>query len=229
MPTPTLRGINSSWDSDTFMACSEVTMPSVSPGASVATTTVQSAIFLPWNYKIRKVSVMVTAIDAVDGSDTFNLVLGGIPAATGAYNQNNPVLNDNSQSGPGTASTPAGLGYPTNIGVAGQTVFANDVPFLSTNTYGAGSGGTSNLTGYGYTNTGWVTLATTGGYGIFVPTYYDGVYPCTVPLTLRVKTNASTGSITTLQIRLSVVPIPLRKGPIPSSSTVIWGVPGQDF
>lgn len=231
MPTPTLRGLNNTTDSDTLYAINDVGMPIVaSIGAGVLTTTVQGSKVLPFNYKIRKVSVFLTAIDSTAGADAFNLVVGGIPGTTGAYSQNNAAPNDNSQSGPGTASAPAGLGYPTNIAVAGQTVFANDVPFNIANAYGSGTGGSpgfGGLTGYGFQFTGWQQLTTTGGVGIFVPTNYDAVYPCNLPLSVRVSTVASTGSISNLAITLGLVFMPLRKGPTPGQNA--YGIPGLDF
>jgi hypothetical protein len=123
------------------------------------------------------------------------------------------------------------MGYATNIAVAGQTVFANDVPFTATNVLpnpnAANTPGFGGATGYGMTNTGWVTLATTGGYGIFVPTNYDAVYSCTLPLSLRVTTVATTGTISSLSVVLGIVFMPLRKGPTPGASA--YGIPGLDY
>ncbi len=87
-----------------------------------------------------------------------------------------------------------------------------------------GSGG---LTGSAPYYAGWISLTTTGGYGIFVPTNYDAVYPCNLPLSLRASTVASTGSISNLEITLGIVPMPLRKGPTPGANG--YGLPGLDY
>jgi hypothetical protein len=203
-----------------------------SVGAGVANTTVQADIFVGVNYKISKVAVRVTAIDAVAGGDTFNLVVGGLTAQTSkTYNQNNPAPLDNSYThSTANAIGADNLGFPTNIAVAGQTVFANDVPFTATNTYSGNTAGVSgDLTGRAQPNTGWVALAaSTGGYGIFVPTNYDAVYPESLPLSLRVKTVASTGSITNLQVIVVLEVFGHRAGPVPSS-TYYSAAPGSDF
>jgi hypothetical protein len=182
-------------------------LPSVaSIGAGVANTTVQTARCFAGRFKIAKVVVSLTAIDAVAGADSFNLVIGGLTGQTSqTYSQGNPAPLDNSFTyDPTQASGNSNLGYPTNIAVAGQTVFANDVPFNSANVYATNTAGVAgDLTGLAQPNTGWLALATsTGGYGIFVPTNYDAVYPEGLPLSLRVTTAASTGSISNLSVGL---------------------------
>jgi hypothetical protein len=227
----TLRGLNESWDSDTLNTVQLKSFPVVSPGAGVANTTVQTSVLLPFRYKIRKVSVIFSAIDAITGgSDAFNLVLGGVTGQTGqTYTQGNLAPNDNSQTGSSAVpgQNTGNLGYPTNFATAGQSVFAADVPFTF-------AGGGTYATGLSSTNTqnsgsGWISLTTSGGYGIFVPPNYDAVYPENVPLSLRVATTAVTGSITNLFVTIMIVPIAFRKGQTPISSTYYAAVPGVDY
>lgn len=204
----TLQGINSTPNSDTLHALQLKSMPIVSPGAGVVTTTVQDAISMPFNYKIRKVSVMLTAINLVDGTEVFNLVVGGLKGATSqAYTNTSVAANDNS----------ATYGYPTNTAVAGNAVFSGDVGFNATNAFSSTTG------------TGWIALATTtGGYGIFVPTNYDAVYPQGVPLSLRVSTTASTGTISNLSVTIAYVPVPLRVKPGLAAGQILVA-PGLDY
>ncbi len=216
----TLRGVNPSRTADTLNALGTQDLPTVSPGAGVANTTVQASRVVPFNYKIRIVAVMFTAIDAVAGVDSFNLVVGGIPTQTGqTYTQGNIAANDNSDT----------YGYPTNVAVAGNSVFGADVPFNSANLASAntltwlppGSVPSTNLTGQSVPNTGWQVIATTGGYGLFVPTNWDAVYPAGIPLSLRVTTAASTGTITSLAVTLGILPVMRRAEPA--------SVAGQDY
>lgn len=112
-------------------------------------------------------------------------------------------------------------GYPTNVAVAGDALFGADVPFNAANTIAANAyafpgnvGPSANQIGQGVPNTGWGSLvAATGGYGLFVPTNYDAVYPAGIPLTLRAITQATIGSISNLQVTLSVIPVGLRAQP----------------
>jgi hypothetical protein len=100
----------------------------------------------------------------------------------------------NIEVGDGTVNELAGpqdnqrvFGYPTAFAAAGNTVFAGDVAFTVAN---------------------FPNLATsTGGYEIFIPTNYDTIYLPQTPLYLIVTTNASTGSISNLQVTLGVIPI----------------------
>lgn len=203
--------------------------PVAAIGAGVANTTVQTHTIFPCNFKISKIAVSLTAIDAVAGGDSFNLVVGGLQGQTAqAYNQNTAAPNDNSFThNAANAVGSDSLGFPTNIAAAGMTVFANDVTFNSANVQTA-SGVAGDLMGRAQPNTGWISLATTGGYGIFVPTNYDAVYPAGVPLSLRVTTVASTGSISNLRVMVLIEPMGLRAGPTPSS-TYYQATPGIDF
>jgi hypothetical protein len=235
----TYTGINFTLNSDNLGCLDSLSMANVaSIGAGVANTTVQTAKIVPYNFKIRLVAVSCTAIDAVAGGDSFNLVVGGAIGATSqSYTQGNTAANDN--------SGPAGIsyGYPTNVAVAGNCVFANDVPFNSANTIAlnpvssfqttSNQGAvttwlpSANLIGQSLPNTGWNSLATgTGGQGLFVPTNWDAVYPAYTPLSLRVTTVASTGSISNLQVELAIVAVRKRVQPVPGAPYIL---PATDY
>lgn len=169
-----------------------------SVGAGVASTAIQAYLYVPGYYMISKVGIFASAIDNVTGTDSFNLVVG----TTGAYNQNNPTLPDEEFTGgdviTGVQSTNfptgAGAGYPDSpnnvVATTGQTVFAQDVTF---------SNAVANAYGTLSPFSGWQLATTTGIYGDFVPTNPTALY-VGVPLTLRVTTVASTGSITNLLV-----------------------------
>jgi len=231
----TLDGTNSTPRSDTLnVVCEALIPPVASIGAGVASSVTQAQILLPYQYKIRKVSVLYLTVDNVTGTDSFNLVVG-----SGAYTQNNAAPNDNSFDPSSTTTVGVngiaqqqapvfgGLGYPTNVATTGQTVFATDVPFgTAAGTYNANPANTSGSGTYGQ-YTGWITLTTTGGYGIFVPTNYDAVYPENIPLTIRATTIPTTGAVTGLVVRLAVTPI--RKRPEPIGSQLYGAVPSYDY
>ena len=214
-----LRSLNETPTADTLYALVNVDLPTTSAaGAGVANTAIQAIKVLPFNYKIRKVAIYIPSIDAVAGLDSFNLVLG----TTGAYSQNNPAPND-------TFDT---SGVNAVTATTGNSVFANDVPFNSANLATANTTySPTNLIGQGPPNVGWIVLATTGGYGTFVPTNYDAVYPAGVPLTLRFTTVASTGAIgANAQVTLAVVPVGIRRATAGSPSIAQPIVlPGVDF
>jgi hypothetical protein len=63
---------------------------------------------------------------------------------------------------------------------------------------------------------------------LIVPTSYDAVYSEGVPLTLRVSTVASTGSITNLLVSFTYEPLPRRGAPISTVGQVI-ALPSVDF
>lgn len=210
----TLNGLNSTPRSDTLNALdasAQINLATI--GASQANTAVQAAYISPVQYKIRKVAVYFSAISAITGL-SFNLVVG-----TGAYTQGNAAPNDNSFDpttlttiGTGapqfTSVTPVlgGVGYPTNVAVAGQSVFAADVGFTVAN----------------FPN---ITVGT-GGYAVLIPTNYDAVYPVGIPLTLRATTGTG-ASITNLNITLAIVPIRLR--PAPPGPEAVAPLPGVDY
>lgn len=226
---PTLkRGLTLARESFNMNALNMISFPVVaSIGAGVANTALQAYFISPCLFKIAKVAVFASAIDAVTGTDAFNIVVG----TTGAYTQGNVATNDNSIAGPtvgpGTTypTVPGGVGYPTNVAVVGNSVFAADVPFQAT---------TAVPSPYvapgpnGGTGQGWKALATTGLYGLLVPTNYDAVYPEGIPLTLRVSTVASTGSISNLLVAFTYEPISRRGAPISVSGQTI-ALPGYDF
>jgi hypothetical protein len=178
----------------------------VSPGAGVANTTIQASFLAPTLFKIRKVAVLYTAANSVTSTLAFNIVVG-----TGAYTAGTIAPNDNSYAsgtvlpvsptttGSGVAVAAAGVGYPTNVAGAGQAVFSADITFTTATQTGAQAASTY--------APGWVSLTTTGGYGIFVPPNYDAVYPMLLPITLRCVTTASTGTISNLAVMLDVVPV----------------------
>jgi hypothetical protein len=319
-------------------ALAPIALPIVaSIGAGATGSTPQATLFLPFNYKIAKIGVYVSTIDAVAGGDAFNLVVDALPyggdgtfasqtytvagtptttdtikatiggtevdqaqtttqtvdalaallaaainanstvnklvhavasgsggvltvtaleagtagnaittvgATTGGatltaggatltgggatYSQNNPTPNDNSNTyDPTLQPGQSSLGFPTNFASAGQTLFANDVPFNAANSYASNPNGISgDLTGRAVGNTGWVSLQTGGGYGIFVPTNFDAAYSEATILTLRATTVASTGAIAGLHVVAFVSPMGHRAGPYPPG--VIFE-PGQDY
>ena len=160
-------------------------------GAGAANTTVQDYYPLPARAKISKIAVFCSAIDAVTG-DAFNIVLG-----TASYTQGVVPGNDNSSvppvaynsggqaagnSNPTPTYAAGGGGIASNVAVKGNAFFSADVIFNTTNF--------PNLT----TSTGTGTPYAQ----IFVPASPDAVWPNSGLLTLRVVTNASTGSISNL-------------------------------
>jgi hypothetical protein len=78
---------------------------------------------------------------------------------------------------------------------------------------------------YGTTGFGWVSVATGGGYGVFLPADYDAVYPGNLPLTLRVATSG-TGTLTNLTVTLLYEPMYLRPA-MPGPDVAVF--PGVDF
>ena len=182
-----------------------------SVGAAVANTTIQQLIALPCNSKISKIAVAFTAVNVVTGTHKLNVALG----LTGAYSGVNPNDNSNVE------------GYPTNIGTGSVGLFAADIAINSANAYSATTAnGTS---GCAVPGTGWIVCATTGGYGIFVPDNYDAVYPAGYPLSLRVVTPASTGSLSNLTVTLLVEPIPLSPTYVPQTINNATVLPGTSF
>jgi len=201
-----------------------------SVGASQANTTVQGTALLPGRVKIPKIMVYCSAISAITGTISFNIVLG-----TGAYTQGSVPGNDNSsvpdvawnaagqatsQQAPGIAAPyPAGGGgLCSNPAVAGNAMFAADVVFNVTNfparTLPSGAAVPALTTANG---TGTV-------YGFdFAPASPDAVWPNGGVLTLR-ATTPSGGSITGLLVSAYMVSCPLSATwPSPGSGTA--GVP----
>lgn len=212
-----------------------VTLGPVTTGAAAANTVALASFTPPTNLKISKVAVSFSATgDAVTGIDSFNLVVGGITGQTGqAYTQGVTATNDNSYTAtsvqPGL--TTGNYGFPTNFAVAGNALFIADIPLNNAAAYAyiAPASGlpvaTPGFAGYGVQGTGWITIATTGGTGIFIPSYYDAVYPAGVPISLRAT---STTSITNLQVALLCEPMGLRGTPQPGA-TAIESLPGVDL
>jgi len=172
-------------------------------GAGEASTSILAGATFPCAYKIVKVGIFLSAIDAVTG-DAFNLVVG-----TGTYTSAaaSAPANDNSYAGP----LPGGTGVPTNVAVAGNTVFGADVGLTVANI--------PNL------------AVSTGGYAdltALLPSN-DAVYPADIPLTLRATTNASTGAISLLQLSLLIVPVTLRESWATPANPVDYCTPGTSF
>jgi len=213
----TLNNLNSTPRSDTLNALSAVPYLSISPGAGVVNSTVQDLQLLGIQYKIRKVAIAFTAIDSIAGTDLFNLVVGTgtytSAAASAAPNDNSfdpsatTTVGVNTDIAVGVTPVLGGVGYPTNVATAGMTVFGADVPLNATNVPNIATG--------------------TGGYAVLIPTNYDAVYPANIPLTLRVTTTASTGSITGFRVFVIVSPVRLR--PAFPGSEAVAPVPGVDF
>ena len=186
---------------------SESIGPVTTVGAGVVNTTVQAGVQFPTYVKIIKVGFFVGAIDTVAGTDLFNLVVG-----TGTYTSAAASVagNDNSFAQTlqgGTAAAP-GLGYVTNPAVAGNTIFGADVAMTAANFPG---------------------LTTSGGYGVLVPPSYDAVYPPTLPITLRVTSTASTGSIANLLLTLLVEPVTYRPFWQTPANPQVLPIPGIAF
>ena len=167
---------NKSHDIDAFGfdgLCTLAQFPSVSADDGDVRTDIAATVMIASSYKIGKVGVYCSAIDAVTG-DAFNIVVGdGTADASGISGNTGPPDNQRN------------LGYPTAFATAGQLVFGTDVGFTVANF--------PNL------------VTTTGGYNEFEPVDYAGNPTFDVcylpgPLTLRVVTNASTGSITGLLV-----------------------------
>jgi len=215
-------------NSDTFNAQAFLPFAVVSPGAGVANTAIQAGFLAPTLFKIRKVAVFYTAINTVSGIDAFNIVVG-----TGAYTQGVIAPNDNSFAsntqptptgttmGNGVYSASNGVGYPTDVAGAGMAVFSADITFTT-----AAQAGVYAASTYA---PGWISLTTTGGYGIFVPPNYDAVYPMLLPMTLRAVTTASTGSITGLSVLLDYVPVTPLANPGTGTTGTSYAQPGISY
>jgi len=225
----TLDNWNRTPESDTFMATTPLFVGPLTLGAGVANTTIQAGFAMPFLYKIRKVGVFYTACNSVASTLAFNFVVG----TTGAYTQGVIAPNDNSYASGTALPTPntnaagvivsvAGAGYPTNVAIAGEAVFSADIGFTAA---AQQSGAATNST---YAP-GWISVTTSGGYGIFVPPNYDAVYPVLLPLTLRAVTTASTGSITGLSFVLDIVPVTPTANPGSGSTGLAYCIPGVSF
>ena len=121
------------WESYNFNALGYLPFDNVaSVGAGVANTVIQARLVLPQASKIAKVAVYCSAIDNVDGTDFFNIVMG-----TGAYTNSTLGPIDDSQQ----------WGYPTLLAVNGDAMFSGDALFNVTNfpNLATGTGGSSVL------------------------------------------------------------------------------------
>lgn len=84
MPSPVKNNWNA-WPNDyNFDSLNWIEMPIVSPGAGVASSTVQTRKLLPFACKVPIIAVYTGAIFAVDGSHQFNIVSGSGSYETGA-------------------------------------------------------------------------------------------------------------------------------------------------
>lgn len=186
-----------------------------SAGASVANTTIQQLVVPPTNVKIAKVAIAGTAINAVDGTHKFNIVLGTV----GAYTAGTIAANDNSSTN----------GYPTNVASGAVALFSADVAITSAAANAFSATTANGTTGCLVPGTGWIKVTTTGFYGIFVPDSYDAVYPAGVPLGLRLVTPATTGSITNLCVTMLLEPRPLSPTYVPQTISQPPIQPGSAF
>jgi hypothetical protein len=184
--------------------------------ASQANTSLLAYMVLPQAAKVAKVSVSLTAIAAITGTHSFNVVMG----TTGAYTQGSVGPQDTSQLygyPPSTSFTFGGVTYAP-YAVNGNALFAADVPFTAVTFPGNPQlGGPSTNA-----NGGMGTLITTatGGSTVLVPTVWDCVYPAGAVFTLRATTPSSTGSISNLKVGLLLEFI----DPCPQSSAAIPNV-----
>lgn len=179
--------------------------------ASQANTTVQQAIQLPTSVKIVKIGVVFGALGVVVGTAgfAFNIVYNTVqpPYTGGVYSQATTAPsgaafgNDNSVTGP----LPGGLGVCTNYATNNTSLFATDIAISTANFPSA--------------------TQANGGANIFVPTFYDAVYPAgpftdastgavnanlASVFTLRTTTPVS-GTIANLSVTLFFAPITMRE------------------
>ncbi len=221
----------------------------VTLGAGVVNTTVTFAaglLLLPCAVKVVKVGISFSATDNVT-TNAVNIVYNTTAPPNpggGAYLANGPAPNDNSQTAgiqvgtsalvtgapnPASALTQiGGLGVPTNYAVNNQPLFAADIILNTTNFPGATIAG--------------------GGFGVFVPTNFDAVYPNgPVPNNAATAASLSTGyinqfgyftlraitttSLTNLTVTLFYAPITMREkwGPPGPGITDYGCTPGVDF
>jgi len=175
---------------------------------------------------------------AVAKSSTSGTIARGGATLAGGAAQTGVTLapNDNSFSsgtqtpvssttdGSGVVTTASGVGYPTNVAVAGMAVFSQDIPF-TTASYPAGA--YQPATGYTMTYApGFIAVAiATGGYGVFVPPNYDAVYPGLLPLTLRCQTPVVSGSITSLSVMVQIA----TRTPLANPGSLNFAIPGIDW
>ena len=204
-----------------FNAPYQDSLTSTSVGSNVANTIPQDWLPLTTAVKVQKVAVSFSGIASLAGTYAFNIVYNQLqtPGTPGA--EAPPAANDNAFTGstPGS-STVTGTGVCTNPAVDGNSLFASDILFTTTNFPGA--------------------TTSQGGIGIFIPTNYDALYPSgpyalttsggTLPqegyFTLRVTT--STGGISNIRARLLMEPVTMSQS-IARTSTAYTITPGVDY
>ena len=126
----TLKNWSRSLNDDRFNTLGTETLGPVNVPISQTLLLIQAGILIPSLYKIRKVAIFYTATTAVDGSETFQLVVGTAAATTVAPNDNSEASGTSIPSaltatnGAGVYVASAGVGYPTNVATAGMTVFS---------------------------------------------------------------------------------------------------------
>ena len=165
----------------------------VNIGSGIANTVYQTTYTVPTNVKISKVAISWTAIGATTGTHLLNVVIdNGLPF--NAYATNGVALatggNDNSTIN----------GYPTNIASSGVALFQNDLAITAGGGAFGNSYASSSAAGVGQ---GWITCTASGGSGVWLPTFYDQVYPLGYRFSLRATTPAATTNLfTNLQVTL---------------------------
>lgn len=171
---PVKRNKSHSIDSWVFDAVSPIfSFPVTTLSDGVGRTTIEATVYVPQAFKIAKVGVYCTAIDAVTG-DSFNILVGaGTPNASGILGNTGPYDNQRN------------IGYPTAFAAAGNLVFGTDLAFTVANFPNLATG-----TG-GYNQFEPTTYSGAPNYDVC---YLPG------PYSLIATTNASTGAITDLTV-----------------------------
>lgn len=197
------------------------TLKVASVSANAANTTAQDWFPLPTSVKVCKVAISFTAANAVTGH-LVNICYNTTATPNIAAAETAVTANDNSDTGPGTATVQGGTGIWTNGAIDGSVLFTSDL-LLSTVLFPG-------------------MTTTNGGIASFVPTNYDAVYPAgPVPnsagvltqvngyFTLRVVTPASTGSLTNLVVTLLGECVTSRATYSPPSNPQPVPLPGTSF
>lgn len=148
-----------------------------------------------------------------------------IPPNDNSYSSGTAAPQSGTTDGAGNTNTSSGIGYPTDVAGAGMAVFSSDIGLTAAGTYPAGcyQAATGQVMTYA---PGWIAASTTtGGYGVFVPPNYDAVYPMLLPITLRLQTAASTGSITAFTVKMLIETVT----PLAEPGSLTYPVPGVNF
>jgi hypothetical protein len=139
-----------------------------------------------------------------------------------SFSSGTQLPTSSTTNGAGVAVAAAGVGYPTNVAVANMAIFSADIPLEAGYPAGAYQAATGQTLTYA---PGWISVTTSGGYGIFVPPNYDTVYPMLLPLTLRATTGTVGGSITNLTCEIGYEAVT----PLANPGSLAFVQPGIDF